>query len=428
MNENNVRSLLQDIADHPEPAPRIDIDRARRTGRRRLWGRRAAIPVVVAAVLALVVVLPQALASSALGHNDVTPATFGSAKQKAVTPKPKPSASPAVPSPDGYLNPLVPYAAFGYLPQGYSLSITPSAIHDGFLSTVDNLTITAAQSADGNYIQLSVMPKDGCYGLLSDIPGWSTTQDQQARCSELTGQESGPAPEVNGRIAYWGNNGTDLAWQYAPDSWAVLQALTSGDTGFPVAEAKTLLPKMAASVKIGQTQPIVFPFKLSGAVPADWHPVSATYTVLGTGQYVASELDVAPYLDYAEHGVTGLIIDAGETPEVNGNACPTPTVDPAKGISQVQKDGVSWLVQTPVKSTGTSGNSSNPSPAQPYGALGGNDATACNQQPDNSLYASADLKLNTTGAAQTGGITTILNHLSVLTADPQSWTRTPLAS
>jgi hypothetical protein len=365
------------------------------------------------------------LSASAPGRSDVTPAA--PAKPKVVTPKPKPSAAPAVPSPDGYLNPLVPYAAFGYLPQGYSLGSTPSAIHDGFLSTVDNLTITAAQSAYGNYIQLSVMPKGGCYGLLSDIPGWSTTQDQQARCAELTGQESGRAPDVDGRIAYWGNNGTDLAWQYAPDSWAVLQAQSSGSTGFPAAQAKTLLPKMAASVKFGQTQPIVFPFKLSGAVPADWHPVSATYTVLGTGQYPASELDVAPYLDYEEHGVTGLIIDAGETPEVNGNTCPTPIVDPTRGVSQVQKDGVSWIVQTPAKSTGTSSNSSNPSPAQPYGALSGHDATACNQQPDNGLYAFADLKLNTTGATQTGGITTILNRLSILTADPQSWTSTPLA-
>jgi hypothetical protein len=184
---------------------------------------------------------------------------------------------------------------------------------------------------------------------------------------------------------------------------------------------------MAASVKFGQTQPIVFPFKLSGAVPADWHPVSAMYTVLPTGQYLASELDVAPYLDYEEHGVTGLIIDAGETPGVNGNTCPTPIVDPAKGVSQVQKDGVSWVVQTPVESTGASSNSSHPSPGQPYGALSGHDATACNQQPDNGLYAFADLKVNTTGAAKTSGITTVLTHLNILSADPQSWTSTPLA-
>jgi hypothetical protein len=66
-------------------------------------------------------------------------------------------------------------------------------------------------------------------------------------------------------------------------------------------------------------------------------------------------------------------------------------------------------------------------PAQPSGAPGNDDATACNQQPDGGLYAFTDLKVDTTGAAQTGGITAILVHLS-MNADPQSWTSTPVAS
>ena len=414
MNENNLRALLHDIADRPEPAARIDIARARRSGLRRLWARRAALSVAVAAALALAFVIPEILTSAAPGHSGVSTGASGSAT--------KPTQA-SVPSPDGYLNPLVPYAAFGDLPPGYALDVTPSAIHDGFVSTVDNLTITAAQSTGGDYIQLSVMPKDGCYGLLGGIPGWSATQDQQARCSELTGQASGRAPDVRGRIAYWGNGGTDLAWQYAPDSWAVLQAQSSGGTPFPAAQAKTLLPEMAASVKLGQTKPIVFPFKLSGAVPADWHAVSASYTVLGTGEYLASELDVAPYADYEAHGVTGLIVDAAEAPDVNGNTCTTPAAGGPAGaepvVSHVQKDGLSWLVQSPAKSAGTSAS-------QPPG-LPGDDETACNQQPDNGLHAFADLKLNTTGAARTGGITAVLGHLSILGADPGAWSSTPLA-
>jgi len=425
VNENNVRFLLHDIADRPEPASRVDIGRARRAGLRRLWARRAAVPAAVAAVIAAVVVVPQALTSAAPGRPGTTPAASGSAsgsaKPKTTSPTPKPTAAPAdVPSPDGYLNPLVPYAAFGYLPQSYSLDITPSAIHDGFLSTVDNLTITAAQSAAGYYIQLSVMPKGGCYGLLNGIPGWSATQEQDARCAELTGQESGRAADVDGRIAYWGNGGTALAWQYAPDAWALLQAQSSGDSRFPAGQAMTLLPKMAATVKFGQTQPVVFPFKLAGAVPPDWHPVSATYSVLATGQYLASELDVAPYTDYEQHGVTGLIIDAGETPGVNGNTCTTApqgtSGEAANAVSYTQKDGVTWVVQAP-ETTGAK--------ASPYG-MTDNNATACNQQPDSGLYAFADLKTNTTGAAKTGGIQFILSRLGILGADPQSWTSAPL--
>ena len=220
------------------------------------------------------------------------------ATSKAV--RPKPTATSA------YLNPLVPYAAFGYLPKGYALDVTPSAIHDGFLSTVDNLTITAAQPAGDYFIQLSVMPKGGCSGLLGGIPGWSATLAKINRCSTLTGQDSGRAPDVNGRIAYWGNGGLDLAWQYAPDSWAVLQAQSGGNEMFSYLQAQTLLPRMAASVKFGQTKAIVFPFKLPGAVPAGWRPVSATYTVSAAGEYLANELDVAPYADYEARGVTGL--------------------------------------------------------------------------------------------------------------------------
>jgi hypothetical protein len=419
MNENNLRALLHDIADRPEPAQKIDIDRARRRGLRRLWARRAALPVAVAAALALAFVIPETLTSAAPGHSSVVSGASASATAKPVQPKQKSKATQAtVPSPDGYLNPLVPYAAFGDLPPGYALDITPSAIHDGFVSTVDNLTITATQAGGGDFIQLSVMPKGGCYGLLGGIPGWSATQDQQARCSELTGQASGQAPAVRGRIAFWGNGDTALAWQYAPDSWAVLQAQGSGDTPFPATKAKTLLPHLAASVRFGQAKAIVFPFKLPGAVPADWHPVSATYTVSAAGEYLANELDVAPYADYEAHGVTGLIIDAGEMAGVNGNTC---AITPGAGegsVAHVRKDGVWWVLQSPP----SAGQKASLPPGLPD-----HDATACNLQPDNGLYAFADLKLDTTGAARIGGILSVFRHLSILGADQAAWSSTPLA-
>jgi hypothetical protein len=384
MNENNVRALLHDLADRPEPAPRIDIDRARRRGLRRLWARRAALSVGVATVVALSVVIPRAVTSAvAPGRVGVNPA----ATSKAVKPTPTTSA---------YLNPLVPYAAFGYLPKGYALDVTPSAIRD------------------------SVMPKGGCSGLLGGIPGWSATLAEINRCSTLTGQDSGRAPDVNGRIAYWGNGGLDLAWQYAPDSWALLQAQSSGNSMFSYGQAQTLLPRMAASVKFGQAKPIVFPFKLPGAVPADWHPVSATYTVSAAGEYLANELDVAPSADYEAHGVTGLIVDAGKTADVNGNTCSGQSAGTQTGTTSSlfpQADAV-WLVRTPIGATGKK-------PAPGLG-LSGSDATACTQGPDHGLYLFADLKLDTTGAPA-GGISAVLIDLSVLGVDPRAWTTAPLA-
>jgi hypothetical protein len=409
MNENNVRALLHDLADRPEPAPRIDIDRARRRGLRRLWARRAALSVGVATLVALAVLVPRALTSAVgPGQVGVNPA----ATSNAVKPTPTTSA---------YLNPLVPYAAFGYLPKGYALDVTPSAIHDGFLSTVDNLTITAAQPAGDYFIQLSVLPKGGCSGLLGGIPGWSATLAEINRCSTLTGQDSGRAPNVNGRIAYWGNGGLDLAWQYAPASWALLQAQSSGNSMFPYGQAATLLPRMAASVKFGQTKPIAFPFKLSAAVPADWHPVSAAYTVSAAGEYLANELDVAPSADYQAHGVTGLIVDAGATATVNGNTCRLKSAGSQTGTTTSlfpQADSALWVVRTPIGATGKK-------PAQGLG-LSDSDATACTQGPDHGLYLFADLKLDTTGAPA-GGITAVLIHLSVLGVDPRAWTAAPLA-
>ena len=408
MNENNVRALLHDLADRPEPAPRIDIDRARRRGLRRRWARRAALSVGVATLVALAVVVPRALTSAAApGQVGVNPA----ATSTAVKPKPTTSA---------YLNPLVPYAAFGYLPKGYALDVTPSAIHDGFLSTVDNLTITAAQPAGDYFIQLSVMPRGGCSGLLGGIPGWSATLAEINRCSTLTGQDSGRAPDVNGRIAYWGNGGLDLAWQYAPGSWALLRAQSGGNEMFSSLQAQNLLPRMAASVKFGQTQPIIFPFKLFGAVPTDWRPVSATYTVSAAGGYLANELDVAPSADYEAHGVTGLIVDAGTTAAVNGNTCRVNSAGNQTGTTTSlfpQAGSTLWVVRTPIGGTGKK-------PAPGLG-LSGSDATACTQGPDHGLYLFADLKLDTTGAPA-GGITAVLTHLSVLGVNPGSWTTTPI--
>jgi len=410
MNENNVRTLLRDIAGNPQPASRISIPRARRQGLRRLWVRRTGVSVAGLAVVAAAVAIPQALTSGTPGHAAITPASPATAKTR-LTPKAEaPTAS--VPSPDGYLDPLVPYAAFGWLPAGYSPDITPSAIRAGFVSTVDNLTMTAAQSAGGYFIQLSVMPKGGCYGLLSGIPGWSTSQ-APAGCSEYSGQASGRAPDVDGRIAYWGDSGDDLAWQYAPDSWAVLQAQNSGSTRFPVGAARALLPRIAAGVKYGLSQPLSFPFKLSGAVPSDWHAVSATYTVTASGQYLATELDAAPYLYYENHGVSGLIVDAAATPGAGGNTCQS-----GSGAGNQEVDGVSWLVRAPTPA----------GPPAPGVQLPGDDATACTQQPADGLYVYADLKGDTTGASETGGITGILNHLTLLGPDPSAWTSSPLSS
>lgn len=437
MDENNVRLLLHDIANTTEPAPRIDIDRARRVGLRRLWVRRVAIPAVAAVAVAAAIAVPHALSGSAAGHVGLSPATSGNSKT-AVPAKPKAETVPATAghqSPDGYLNPLVPYAAFGWLPAGYSPDITPSALKWGFQSTLDNLTITAAQSTGGYYIQLSVMPKDGCYGLLNGIPGWTAPQSQAQRCGETTDQETGQAPDIDGRPAYWGDGGTVLAWQYAPDSWAELQADSSSaqagtsiNAGFPASQAETLLPEIAARVKFGQTQPIAFPFRLSQSLPVGWHPVTVTYAV-SNGKYLGIELGVGPYADWEEHGTAALSFAAAATAKTNSfiGACTPQTYNyvpapgqPAETTSYPEKDGVTWLLVQPSGKPETSSSTIFPL-NQDVGSL-------CNQQPLNGFYVNAIAHAEIPGYTQLGGITGVLGHLEILGTNPASYTPTPITT
>ena len=408
MSEHDMRTLLRDLAMRPEPASTIDITAARRSGKRRLWASRAAISAAVAAVVAAAVVVPQTLSSSAPGRAPVTPPASGAGQQKA---------SP------GYLNPLVPYAAFGYLPKGYQLGLIP-ANHDGFTSTVDGLTLTAAQAGGPNAIELDVTGKGTCGDnsvLLNEIPGYlAAHRNDGPSCNVVGGAGTGVpgkivpdratrAADVNGRPAYWVVNGAGLAWEYAPGSWATLEALHGGHDSFPVAEAKALLPKMAATVKFGQTKRVMLPFKLTGAVLSSWRPVSVTYTVTPSGRYLASEVKVSPSFDPGMAGAldAGVVIAAAKTPNPDGYTCP-PAKSPASAVepvmSTVQKDGLSWNVLTSPKTTKVNGK---PVPVEWTAD------EACNQHPDNGQYAFVELVVNPAGSAQAAAAKNILAHVSV---------------
>ena len=413
MSEHDMRTLLRDLAMRPEPASTIDITAARRSGKRRLWARRGALSVGVAAVLAAAVVVPQAVFSAAPGSRTVTPAASSTGKPKA----------------SDYLNPLVPYAAFGYLPQGYKIGLD-SADHDGFVSTVDQLTLTAVQTNGPNAIELDVMRKGGCGDssvLLDQIPGFKAAhRNAGLNCSEGSATGATRAPDVNGRPAYSVLGGAGFAWEYAPDSWATLEALHGSRSTFPIAEAKALLPKMAAAVKFGQTKPILFPFQLTSAVPASWHPVSVKYTVTSTGQYFAHELGVGQDSANDQAPISGLNIYAAQTPGWDGNTCPMSNGGTPMATSTVQKDGASWVIGHMDKAKVLSGVPADKMTAAQKELDAILNDQACTLQPDNGIFAYITLR-SITGTAPVGGIKTILNQLT-LSANPQTWTTTPVAS
>jgi hypothetical protein len=434
MPEHDMRTLLRDLADRPEPASTIDLAAARRSGKRRLWLRNGSITVAVAAMVAVAVVVPRELVASAPSGNSTATGT------------------------KDHFNPFVPDAAFGYVPPGYELKPAPGLSSDGFTSTPNELTLSVKQTSGGGSITLDVLHKGDCGNASMDlnlIPAYRASHagSKDPLCRGLGSGVvvTNPpvrAPNVDGRPAYWLNapDWSMLAWQYAPGSWALLEAFTPSVSRAPITADRPLLLKMARTVKFGQTQPIMFPFKLSGAIASGWTPNSVFFTVTPSGQYLANMLEeTSPAMAVRGQGTQAAVPGTSPTPnplategaagpyaEVAGpvnlltiiastkpyNLTCTPQNPPANSlivpITSVQQIGaVSWLFQTNPKSAKVDG--------KPYDLPTVDQA--CNQQPDNGLRVNVrlDVPLNHTVPS----LTAILDGLS-FSADPQTWTTNPL--
>jgi len=75
MPEHDMRTLLRDLADRPEPASTIDLAAARRSGKRRLWLRNGSITAAIAAMVAVAIVVPRQLVASAPSPNSTATGT-----------------------------------------------------------------------------------------------------------------------------------------------------------------------------------------------------------------------------------------------------------------------------------------------------------------------------------------------------------------
>ncbi len=415
MSDHDMRTLLHDLADRPEPASTIDIAAARRSGKRRLWVQRGTISAAVAAVVALAVAVPQAVfsATGASSAPTIAPAASGT-----VNPKTAPRS----------FNPLVPYAAFGYVPKGYEFQptgYTPS----GFTSSADELTMSVKQAGGDGSVVLEVMSEGACAAppdslYLDQIPGYRETRAHDAAsCNAEVGTVAGggpkpavQAPGVNGRAAYWLQGPVHqafLAWQYAPDSWATLQAYPLDVSSTTVAAQQAMLLQMAPTVKFGQTKPILFPFKLTSAIARNWQAADVNYTVTSSGRYLATGLtEVQPY----GGGATGTG-DLGPVTIATSRTCPTPAavLSSATGpVTTVQENGVSWRVENAnqekvggkeVQTTGTA-------------------EIACTAGLVNGLHTSVTL-------FQPGNSKPVINSILAkltLSPTPQTWTTNPLPS
>jgi hypothetical protein len=302
-----ARELLDRLAGAEPPPSRVDVRLARHRGRRMLFWRRAGAP----GASALAVVAVTALISSNL-----------------ITLGPQTHLS-------GPLHPpaaLSPYATFGWLPAGFTLS-AGSAVNwwgtnANFSSSPGRIrldTVTAqntqvsAGSVTGRTITLTVNTENDCKlgssaGVISQrmlkalrkkSPHWHLPP-YQLWCNEADGGRGdlvGPVSgEVNGSPAYGGGGG--LAWKYAKGSWAQLQlrawgavsakewqALNRTWTGSQSSATKAMLLRIADHIRFGERGES-FAFKMSG-VPTTWHQYATSYAEYG-GRMINTSLWLGP--------------------------------------------------------------------------------------------------------------------------------------
>jgi hypothetical protein len=257
MLENDLQTLFRLQADADQPASAISIPAAGRSARARARRRRAigiASPAfAVVAVLAIVV----STALLGAGHAPRSGERGGG------------PTGPSNPAAIRYLNPLVPYAAFGWLPAG---------------------VVVGNGGTGRTWMFLNAQSRSQLWGLMVYAAGQCRLLPPTAkqRRSELTctggvagtggaAQITGRAPDIHGDPAYWASG--YLAWRYARDSWALLQYpyRNHGQPGAPHRIPRSALAvKVADRVRTGPAAPIEFEAELTG-VPANWQVADVSF-------------------------------------------------------------------------------------------------------------------------------------------------------
>jgi hypothetical protein len=241
VHESDLRELFRrQAATDLLPAP-ISIPAVRRTGRSRLFWRRAgtfgspilAAAAVIAIVLAVIAASPR-----------------------------QPAPGSGLPAAPRLFNPLVPYAAVTWYPYQPGREGV-SAWHTALLLTADSRSEITA---------VVLYPAGWCTMTSASLSCGSTEAGTRV---DMTVR--GSAPDVQGQPAYWtrytggnlkplrpqaGHAEKMVAFQYARGGWAVVES-----TGTPAD-----VTRIAGSLQYGQTSRLRFPFRLT-SLPRQWSEV-----------------------------------------------------------------------------------------------------------------------------------------------------------
>jgi hypothetical protein len=330
MDEATARALLELAAATEAPPTRVDVELARSQGRKRLRWRRAglagapALAALAAAAVIIAAVVPSGAGGHAAGRGTV------------------PAANARV-TPSRQFNPLIPYAAFGWLPRGQSL--------DGGQLTPTNAYLTAGPSVAW---ALMVYVAGRCNLTSTQVLRQLRQHRQpQLNCTGWADQVTSTAPPVDGHLAFWTAGRVYLAWEYARGSWATL----AGPRG---RAALGDVIKVADNVRYGvATKPSLrFPVQLT-RLPSAWR-VAFTHFVADAGvlrvsQYTLTGPD-APDLttDPATPGSSCYFYPGGQSARqtINGYRVTVNHLAAARGNPPVQQvcaanaDGLSVFIST----------------------------------------------------------------------------------
>ncbi len=383
MDENKARSLLEQAAGAPAPSSSVDIAKARRIGRRRLRLRRFGAPAASVSAVAIVIGLIASGAvplgaGSHVGGRPAPVASGGAAHTRA-------------------LNPLVPYATFGWLPVGYAVSAEPMHGYSIITPTVEQLT---ASDSSGRSISFEVFPIGQCHltgprtGAISHLSvlscgGLPTPVGLRERVT-------GTIPGVAGGRAYWW---TIKAGQYHSLALRTAKAWVVID---PAVVSLATEIRVATHVRFGSGRPLAFPFRLTG-LPSRWR-VGLSYPWTVGDRLMGSGLWLGPGSSHNQ-------VQVSTAPANTRGFCGKDSGQERSGWQRVTVGGLRGILLTV------------------YGA--GHFQTLCFEDAG-GLAVSVTVNRPFSGqplaaARNNGGVIDIfLHHLHLLGPDPAHWTTHPI--
>lgn len=414
MDENDVRSLLDRMANAAAPPSAVSAATAARRGLRRRWLRRAGLPGAavgaIAAAAALVAVGIVPFGQGQPTRQTAAPATVGrSHHHAAIAEHDVLSMSPA--HAQTTFDVTRPYVSFGWLPAGYTAYIGGGGyvgvLPQYFLAMTNQWAAGALNQTAGVEFDLYANSAQGC----------RITGHPASFACPANSQPVVTAPPVAGKPAYWEAEG-QLLWQYAPGAFATIGAhvrhgnsydpagslMTAGSPGHGIA---ALLVKIASHALFGYHGHIPFGFQYKGPVPAGW--------LVDESGFVSPSPGVSPDSIAGEMISLGPANDSPLTIDVTPNASLRPIDrgcywDPTLS-RHVLIGGVDWIVSTTRDAS-----------AQPQKGS----QELCVVEHGLKVLVSLDLRQRVAGASSLGGIVNVGRHLKIFTTNPATWTTDPI--